>query len=65
MVSSIVGGVLISALRMFANKGILFNNLGMNLAHLGIAVTIFGIGVVSSPRVQRSNFRNWRKYDFK
>ena len=48
MVSSIVGGVLISALRMFANKGILFNNLGMNLAHLGIAVTIFGIGVVSS-----------------
>ena len=48
MVSSIVGGVLISALRMFANKGFLFNNLGMNLAHLGIAVTIFGIGVVSS-----------------
>ena len=48
MVSSIVGGVLISALRMFASKGILFNNLGMNLAHLGIAVTIFGIGVVSS-----------------
>ena len=48
MVSSIVGGVLISALRMFSNKGILFNNLGMNLAHLGIAVTIFGIGVVSS-----------------
>ena len=48
MVSSIVGGVLISAIRMFANKGFLFNNLGMNLAHLGIAVTIFGIGVVSS-----------------
>ena len=48
MVSSIVGGVLISALRMFANKGFLFNNIGMNLAHLGIAVTIFGIGVVSS-----------------
>ena len=48
MVSSIVGGVLISALRMFARKGILFNNLGMNLAHLGIAITIFGIGVVSS-----------------
>ena len=48
MVSSIIAGVLISAIRIFDNKRFLFNNLGMNLAHIGIAVTIFGIGVVSS-----------------
>ena len=48
MVSSIIAGVLISAIRIFDNKRFFFNNLGMNLAHIGIAVTIFGIGVVSS-----------------
>ena len=48
MVSSIIAGVLISAKRIFDNKRFFFNNLGMNLAHIGIAVTIFGIGVVSS-----------------
>ena len=48
MVASIIAGVLISAIRIFDNKRFFFNNLGMNLAHIGIAVTIFGIGVVSS-----------------
>ncbi len=48
MVSSIIAGVLISAIRIFDNKRFFFNNLGMNLAHIGIAVTIFGIGAVSS-----------------
>tara|TARA_A100001015_G_scaffold184716_1_gene205545 strand:+ start:1725 stop:3617 length:1893 start_codon:yes stop_codon:yes gene_type:complete len=48
MVSSIIGGVIISALRTIDNKKLFFSALGMNFAHIGIAVTIFGIGVVSS-----------------
>ena len=48
MISFILSGVIISALKTYNDKKIFLNKLGMNLAHIGIAVTIFGIGVVSS-----------------
>ncbi len=48
MLSLILAGVFLSAFRNFSKGKLFFNSFGMNLAHFGIAVTILGIGVVSS-----------------
>ena len=48
MLSLILAGVFLSAFRNFNKRKLFFNSFGMKLAHFGIAVTILGIGVVSS-----------------